>query len=174
MKSQISFIEFLTSVLIFITFVGYFSIQILMFIPSYIREIKAESLRSEAFQVSELLVNDPGEPLDWTLNMANAKRIGLSDHSQNKTNLLSSIKIFALNLNCQGQSDYENVKSKIGLDYDFSLIMIEGGTGILKIDCRPSVTKFRYVNTTIRRIVAYVDYSDNEKIKYGEMIVQVW
>jgi hypothetical protein len=165
MKGQISFVEFMASMLIFIAFVSYFSIQILTFVPLYINEITAERLRSEAFQVSELLINDPGEPLNW--NSGNVKRIGLSDDKQNKTNLLSTTKISTLNSMCK--SDYNLVKEKIGLDHDFSLFLIDGKTNQIKIDCHPPVAEFRQVNITIRRIVAYEDGNS-----YAEMILQVW
>jgi len=171
MKAQISFVEFLTAMLIFITFVGYFSIQILMFIPSYINEVRSENLRSEAFQISELLINDPGEPLEWNLNFKDANRTGLSDHTQNKTNLLSGVKILALDSECQ--KNYDLVKEKMGLDHDFSLILIDRKTDKPKIEnCYPkSITKFRQVNITIRRVIAY---EEDGNINYGEMILQVW
>jgi len=169
MKAQISFVEFLTSILIFITFVGYFSLQILVFVPSYINEITGERLRSEAFQLSELLINDPGQPLNWHLDFLNAERIGLSDHTLNRTNLLSGAKISVLNSKCQ--ENYDNIKSLLGTDYDFLILLIEGGTGELKINCHPTVTKFRQFNTTIKRVVAY---NEDGTIKYGEMILQVW
>jgi len=167
MKAQISFVEFLTSIIIFITFVGYFSLQILIFIPSYINEIKGEGLRSEAFQVSELLINDPGQPLDWNINFANAKRIGLLDQTQNKTNLLSGSKISAFNSSCQ--QNYDNVKNLMGIDNDFSLIMISGSE--TKISCSPPVTITRQIQTVIRRLIAY---DDGGTIKYGELILQMW
>ncbi|MEM7826521.1 MAG: hypothetical protein QW451_02750, partial [Candidatus Aenigmatarchaeota archaeon] len=94
MKSQISFVEFITSMLIFSSFVTYFSIHSLSSASSYLAEIKMERLRSEAYQISELLINDPGEPLNWNvINFANVRRIGLLDHTQNKTNLLSKAKL---------------------------------------------------------------------------------
>jgi len=170
MKAQISFVEFLTSMIIFIAFVGYFSIQILMFVPNYINQIKSERLRSEAFQISELLINDPGQPLDWNLNFANAKRIGFSDQLSNKTNLLSGAKISVFNTKCQ--ENYGNVKNLMGIDHDFSLILIDANTGGLEIrNCRPATATIRQVNTTIRRVVAY---DDGGVVKYGELILQVW
>lgn len=148
--------------------------QILVFIPSYINEIKAERLRSEAFQVSELLINDPGNPLDWTPNPTNAMRIGFSDQGYNKTNLLSSTKISAFgSLNCLNLGTYSTIKNKLGLDYDFSLTL-KNSTGARMIDCHPSISRFKNLNTTIRRVISYVDYSDGGKIKYGEMVLMMW
>jgi hypothetical protein len=150
MKAQISFVEFLTAMLVFISFVGYFSLQILSFIPSYMNEIKLERLQSEAFQVSELLINDP----NW-----------LSDSTQNKTNLLSASKIG--NFNCV------SAKETMGLDYEFSLILNDTSTNppITLKNCATTTTMFRQLKTTITRIVAF---NDNGVIKPGKMILQMW
>jgi len=167
MKAQISFVEFLTSMVIFITFVGYFSLQVLIFIPSYIDNIKGERLRSEAFQVSELLINDPGQPLDWDVNFANATRIGLLDQTENKTNLLSGSKISTFNSTCQ--LSYSSVKNLMGIDNDFSLILISGSE--TKISCNPPVITTRQIQVTIRRVIAF---NEGGTIKYGELILQMW
>jgi hypothetical protein len=165
MKAQISFVEFLTALAIFLASVTYISFQISTFIPNYLNEVKAERMRSEAFQLSELLINDPGNPANWyTLNLNNVVRLGLSDEKENKTNLLSYNKILKFNETCN--SNYPEVKKKLGLDYDFSLVLKEGTSE--KINCSIPITR-KY--TTIRRIVAY---RDNNQVKYGEMILQVW
>ncbi|MEM5836434.1 MAG: hypothetical protein QXR09_02905 [Candidatus Aenigmatarchaeota archaeon] len=170
MKAQISFVEFLTSITIFLGFTVYIAFQISTFIPNYLNEIKAERMRCEAFQLSELLINDPGDPVNWYLtNFNNVKRLGLLDETKNRTNFLSENKILAFEGNCS--KNYQEVKRKLELDYDFSLILKDGKSGEIKINCYPSATIKRYTNTTIRRIVAY---EKNGEISYGEMLLQVW
>jgi hypothetical protein len=116
------------------------------------------------------LINDLGEPIDWYKTpFVSVVRLGLSDETKNKTNLLSQKKISAFQGNCS--SNYTNVKNKLGLDYDFSLILKDVNTNEIKIDCHPLITITRYTNVSVRRIVAYTE--DNQ-IKYGEMLLQVW
>lgn len=164
MKGQFG-IEQLISLSIFITFVAYFFFQFLSLRPAYLKEVKNERIRAEAYQVSELLINDPGYPISWTLDPDQTKRVGLSDESFNKTNLLSSAKISMFNSQCS--SDYNKVKKWIGSDYDFSIFLTDKSTGILKINCYPPNMAPKGINVTVRRIVAF-DSS------YGELVLQMW
>ncbi|MEM5829401.1 MAG: hypothetical protein QW040_02190 [Candidatus Aenigmatarchaeota archaeon] len=166
MKAQISFVEFITSLVIFIGFATYISFQISLFLPNYLNEIRAERMRSEAFQLSELLINDPGEPANWYVNFDNVKRIGLSDETKNVTNFLSGIKISSFFSNCS--ANYTKIKEKLNTDFDFIVILKdnEGKT----YSCIPSVVYPRGINTTIRRVIAFRDGD----IKYGSLLLQVW
>jgi hypothetical protein len=166
MKAQISFVEFLVAIIIFLSSVTYIAFQISSLIPNYINEIKAERMRSEAFQLSELLINDPGNPANWYQDFDHAERLGLSDETRNKTNLLSGDKISKFNETCF--SSYLEVKKKLGIDYNFSLVLKDGKTGKIKINCSVPILP-RY--TRITRIVAY---TENNEIKYGEMVLQAW
>jgi len=65
MKGQISFVEYIVSITIFITFAVFFFYNLLSFMPTYLNEIRNERVRSEAYQISELLINDLGEPVNW-------------------------------------------------------------------------------------------------------------
>jgi hypothetical protein len=164
MKAQISFVEYLTSMIIFIGFVTFISIQVSSFIPNYLNEVRKEKMRSEAFQLSELLINDPGEPINWeNINFDNVKRLGLSDETKNKTNFLSESKIVAFNLNC---SNYEKIKEKLGTDYDFSVYLFDS-KGQTKIKCLPNTIAFRGINITISRMVAFGN-------DFGELVLEVW
>jgi hypothetical protein len=60
------------------------------------------------------------------------------------------------------------VKKKLGIDYNFSLVLKDGKTGKIKINCSVPILP-RY--TRITRIVAY---TENNEIKYGEMVLQAW
>lgn len=165
MKAQISFVEFLTSMIIFVGFVAYFSLFTLSSVSSYLAEIRMERLRVEAYQLSELLMNDPGEPLNWNTNFLNAKRPGLLDHTQNKTNLLSKSKIDEFRLRCQ--LNYESVKSKLGTDLNFLIVLrLEGSEAV----CSPPIVPEKSKGS-IARVFAYLDGAE---IKYGEMVVNVW
>jgi len=64
MKAQISY-EYYFSLVLFVIFVLYVVFYVISTVPSYTREIKSQLLMSEAYQISELLVNDPGEPYSW-------------------------------------------------------------------------------------------------------------
>jgi hypothetical protein len=165
MKAQISFVEFLTTLIIFISFVTYLSFQISTLIPNYLSEVRRERINSEAFQLSELLINDPGEPTNWpSVNFNDVKRLGLSDEKTNKTNFLSLYKIKAFDSNCS--SNYAKVKEKLGADYDFSVFLIDDKSQ-LRINCKPTTIIFRGINITMRRVVVFDG-------GFGELILQVW
>ena len=65
MKAQISFVEYIVSFSIFSVFVAYLFFRLLSYMPAYLNELRGEKLRSEAYQLSEFLINDLGEPLSW-------------------------------------------------------------------------------------------------------------
>jgi hypothetical protein len=167
MKAQISFVEYLIAFVIFVTFVGYFSLQILKFVPEYLNQIKSERIRAEAYQISEILVNDPGYPISWSID--NVKRLGLSDETKNLINFLSANKINAIGDGINFcKPGYDNIKKWLASDYDFSIILTrKSPSEAMLINCRPSVTAVRTINTTVRRIVSF-DSS------YGELIIQMW
>lgn len=164
-KAQLS-IEYFVSLVLFVMFVAYLIFQLMTFTPQYLNEIKTESLRSEAYQISELLINDPGEPANWqTAADSSIRRIGLLDDSRNKTNLLSQNKVDALRSKC---SNYDNVKKWIDTENQFSLLIVDK-TGIVQtVDCGPTVVTMRITNVTIRRTVAFNSGG------YGELILNLW
>jgi hypothetical protein len=167
MKAQISFVEYLIAFVIFVTFVGYFSIQILKFVPEYLNQIRSERVRAEAYQVSEILINDPGYPINW--NIGNVQRLGLSDETKNLTNFLSANKINAIGDEMNPcKPGYDNIKKWLASDYDFSITLTrKSPSEAILINCHPSVTAARATNTTIRRAFSFDS-------GYGELIVQMW
>ena len=167
MKGQISFVELLVTMSIFTTFIGYFSFQLINFYPIYLNEVRNEELRSEAYQLSELLINDIGEPGNWTGKyFAYVSRVGLSDENYNKTNYLSLMKISDFDSNCS--SDYNLVKSKLASSYDFSIYLFQRyPIDKQLIDCKPPVITVSNINVTVRRIVYFGS-------GYGELVVQMW
>lgn len=164
MKGQFG-MEQLISLSIFIAFVVYFFFQFLNLRPTYLNEINNERIRSEAYQISELLVNDPGYPVNWNVNPSLTQRAGLSDETANKTNLLSLAKISAFNSQCS--SDYYNVKKLIGAEDDFSIFLTDKSTGDILISCYNKAIVSQGINVTVSRIVAFGP-------SYGELIIQMW
>jgi len=164
-KAQISFVEFIVSFSIFSVFVAYLFFRLLSFMPAYLNEIRSERVRSEAYQVSELLINDLGEPVEWQAGPDDSiRRIGLSDIA-NKTNFLSVDKVDRLEEECT--DDYEEVRKWIGTDFQFS-IFIADKNGVISVTCIPQIVIVRDINATVRRMVAFGPED------YGELIVNVW
>ena len=118
MKGQVSF-EYFVALMIFITFILFVALQLISKSMPYRRESKYSTLLSEAYQISEILINDPGEPINW--DSSNVKRIGLLDETKNRTGLLSRSKIDKL-----AKMNYQSVANGLGIDtskYRFSIII---------------------------------------------------
>lgn len=151
MKAQISY-EYYFSLVLFVLFVTYVIFYVTSTVPSYTREIKSQLLVSEAYQISEMLVNDPGEPADW--NLAGVKRIGLSDQTKNRTNLISFDKVSMLNTSCN--TDYSSVAAGLGIDpkHQFAVTIINLTSGEVLVDCSPAAPVSRGAVAEITRIAA--------------------
>ena len=169
MKGELSFVEFVASLGVFISFVAYIFFLLLRYYPIYVQEVESERKRLEAYQISELLINDPGEPINWenpAISLDSIKRLGLSDSSRNKTNLISSSKVNRFNDICN--QNYEEVKKRVDSEFDFSLILLDLTHNNLLINCLPYKVVVTPSNITVRRITAF------DTGGYGELIVQVW
>ncbi len=166
MKAQLS-VEYYISLTIFIGFIVYISFQVMRISPQFITEVKNERLKSEAYQISELLINDAGEPITWNIPSTVVKRVGLSDNS-NKTNLLSQEKIDAFKTKCS--SDYDNIRKLIGIgtEYYFSLKLVNSSSGQTLIDCNPPLTVIKPAKVVISRITAL------SPTTFGELVLQLW
>ena len=166
-KGQLGY-DYFISLVIFILFVVYIAFQIMEMKPAYLREVRNEILRSEAYQLSELLVNDPGEPQNW--DAANVKRIGLSDENANKTNYLSAAKVTKLAGLCP-LAGYSSLAKLFGIDqkYQFSIIVKNAISGEPLVDCHPaSLIAARTVNISVKRVVTFNSGG------YGEVLVMMW
>jgi hypothetical protein len=143
------------------------------FYPVYLNEIRNERIRSESYQISEILTNDPGKPLRWYADTNDVTRVGLSDETKNKTNVLSLVKINTFDSECKKNSynGYYNIKKWLASDYDLSITLIDktySSEGNVLINCHPPApTAVRAINTTVRRIVSFDS-------GYGELIIQMW
>ena len=170
MKGQLSF-EYLIAFGIFVGTVVYIYLSYIGNIPRFVDEVQKEAIRANVYQISEILVNNPGEPVNWA-NAATSKRIGFLNETANLNNFLSKTKI----LNGMGfcRSNYNDFRNKIGTDKQFTLILFDintqTGSRTLIDGCTPNIQKTS-VNATIKRIFTYTE--SNGLIKIGEMIVQV-
>ena len=172
MKGQIT-VEYLISFVIFIGLIAYTYLSYSSNIPRFTEDVRKETIRSEAYQISEILVNNPGQPVNW--QSANIKRIGLLDERFNKTNLISKAKIDKLknNYDCNYPANYSYIMSKLKANRNFSFIISEidwtnGNRNTLYL-CNPP-TFFSSMNITIQRIAAY---NDSGTIKPAEIIIQM-
>jgi len=168
-KGQFSY-DYFISLVIFILAVVYIVFQIIAMRPAYLNEVRNEILRSETYQVSELLVNDAGQPHDW--NVANVKRIGLSS-DVNKTNYLSAAKIGKLASLCPPAGYSSSFVKLFGVDEKYQVSIIVKNTtpcsSLILADCHPSSQiAARTVNTSVKRVVAI------DARCYGEVMVQMW
>jgi len=164
MKGQFT-IEYIVSFLLFISIISYIHLSTSKFLPDYITKANSELAFSDAYLISEILINDPGDPIDWvSIDDNKVKRIGLSDTTYNKTNLLNLTKIKAF---CR---NYNFVKEKLGLDRDFIIMIIDRDDNFNNVLCKSEVVRGR-VNVTVKRIVAY---TDGENFGLAEVIVQTW
>lgn len=172
MKGQIS-IDYYIALIIFIFFVVYFLFQISNLVPNFLGQMEEQRMRSEAYQISELLVNDIGSPPDWNTlvpdKTAQIKRIGLSDQTRNKTNLLSSPKIKALDGICLNETLGQHfLRSAIDTDLQFSVFLINKSSGGAEFSCQPAASNLRGFSVITKRVVAF----DNGN--FGELTLQLW
>jgi hypothetical protein len=172
MKGQIT-VEYFVSMIVFVIFTLYIYHSFSSNIPKFIAEIEREDIRSKAYQVSEVLLNDFGDPEDWyTGGLPN--RLGLSDEVYGKTNLLSSRKIDDLQTMCS--ADYDDVQNALLLQEPISVFIFRinsDGSRSQLLSCEPPEAVGRVITANVRRITAYVDYGDGGNVKLAEMIIQV-
>jgi len=173
-KGQISFAEYLVAIVVFLSFASYFAFQLLYFFPTYLTQLRNEEIRSEAYQISELLINDAGYPINWQSvvqsSPSSVQRIGLNDEMQNVTNLISTPKVYAFNSQCQG-SGYSNIKNWLGTGNDFSVIIslinVTSGDVASILTCQTATPTVRAINVSITR------FADINSTFYAQLIVQV-
>jgi len=175
LKGQLT-VEYLISFVLFIGLILYIYVIYSSNIPNFVGEVEKEDARAKAYQVSEILLNDPGEPINWDRN--NVKRIGLSDENFNKTNLVSESKILKLKDLCNEINGYEKMLKKLGIDEPISIFIfkIDEQTGERTLffddfNCQPSVIKITQIKSRVSRITAYTDNGD---VKMAEIVVEVF
>lgn len=134
MKGQIN-LQYLIALIVFIAMVWYLTFQISSMIPTFRIESKKNILQLKAHRLTELLIKNPGEPVNWNYN--SVKRIGLADSFY----VLNQAKVETFRNLCK--TNYGKVKdlfhiSGNGVGNDFRL-MFRGGINF-KCGKRPPKT----------------------------------
>jgi len=161
MKGQAGF-EFYAAILLFVIAITYVFFQITTAFPKGLEEIRRQTLLSEAFQISEILIKDAGEPNNWYLDVLNAKRIGLANESFSQLGIISFRKSKVVNDTCN--LNYNLFKKLLGLNYDVGILLKHENVPI--INCTRPYSGI-YV-AKISRIVSF------ENRSYGELTVWVY
>ncbi len=171
-KAQLT-IQYLASFIFFVGLVVLIYLSYSTNIPRFVEEVNKENTRSKAYQLSEVLLNDPGEPKDWNnFPKTQIKRIGLSDYTTNKTNLILKSKIDKFHdFDCY--TNFKEVQDKLSLNRSFSIFIFnitDNGNRDLLYNCSPLVFPKTGINATVKRITAM---NNNGKIELAEIIVQM-
>jgi hypothetical protein len=167
MKGQLT-LDYVLSIIIFITLTSYIIFQLLMVVPKFVREVRVQNLRGEAFSISEILLNDPGEPINWH-EVGVVERIGLLDETKNLTNFLSLGKIIKFGEICS--EDYEKVRSLLATNRTILVSLRNLETDQLITSCSPQLITYRGMKATVVRNFAFVQ---NGATTYGEMVIEMW
>jgi outer membrane murein-binding lipoprotein Lpp len=162
MRGQIS-IEYLIALSIFIGLISYIYLKYVGNISPFIEDVIKEEKRAEAFQIANILVNDPGEPVNWNTN--SPIRVGLANESTNMTNWITRAKVNALSTQCS------KLNNLLSIERPFNVLIFDvnpsNGIRTLLASCISPVLRIDQINATVRRYAVY----DGGKI--AEIIVQV-
>ena len=166
-KGQLS-IEYFVAMIIFIFFVVYFLFQISNLVPEFTGEMEVQRIRSEAYQISEIIINSPGMPTNWnTLPYQQTVLFGLSNQTFNKTNLLSSSKMASMGSTCASLGQ-QAIRSKLYTDLEMSMLIVDRTDGTPRLDCSAPRNDTRGFSVTVKRIVAFDDG------RFGDLTLQMW
>ncbi|MBU5537045.1 MAG: hypothetical protein QW818_00215 [Candidatus Aenigmatarchaeota archaeon] len=165
-KAQLAF-DFYVSLLVFIGILGYLTFQLFQIIPASSGNLKEESLRIEAYQISELLINDGGHPIDWHTvgDISNIKRIGLSDSNKNITNFLLRGKIDRFKTICN--NNFNNIKNLLDIKDEINVTIIEHGPNVDVSSCASNQAKKVSFSVSRTVLISGTSYPT-------EIIVEVW
>jgi len=168
MKAQLSF-DFYFSLIVFIVFVASLFFKLITFFPLYSEEVSLQKLRAEAYQISEILVNDAGYPGNWHTDVPNTKRLGLSDEIKNKTNILSASKITAFDSLCNSAGGYNKVLELLDIKDGFLTSFVDKSIepNVVLMTCLPPEA-FAKLRVEINRTVAFGSGA------FGELRVSMW
>jgi len=170
-KAQLT-IQYLASFIFFIGLVVLVYLAYSANIPTFVKEVEKENTYSKAYQLSEILVNNPGQPRNW--NNINVERLGLSDENLNKSNFISYNKVKELKKKiCDDDNDFRFIKDKLAMNRSFSIFIFnitENGNREPLFECTPLAFPRAAVNATVKRIVALNNFG---KIELAEIIVQM-
>lgn len=170
MKGQLS-VDFIVALIVFISLSFYLAFQILNIVPNYLQEVRLQEIRSEAFQISTLLVNDVGLPQNWhdldDDDLDEIERIGLSG-SLTRTNIVSIQKLDTLQEICSSDERDGLFKKWFATDLTISILVFDRTDGEILLDCIPVSPTSPVLVATASRIVSFTDGT------YGEVVLQIW
>lgn len=163
--------DFYVALIIFIGFLAYITFQLFQIVPASSSNLDTESVRIEAYQLSELLVNDGGHPNDWydTIkypSVADIKRIGLSDSAKDITNYLSTPKINRFKSLC---SNFNDIKALLDITDEAGFTIIEhkpAGDDVFD-SCKSAEAKRESFSVSRTAFIAGTSYPT-------EIITEVW
>lgn len=164
MKAQLSY-DYYFALILFVIFIASLFFKLITFFPAYSDVITTQRLRAEAYQISEILINDVGQPGNWHADIPNAKRLGLSDDAANKTNLIADVKLIAFRGLCN--SNYNRVVELLDIKDGFLATVVKIKDPPERFECLPDEVSAR-IRAEITRIVAFNDGS------FGNLTVSVW
>lgn len=177
LKGQLT-IQYLASFIFFVGLIIYIYFAYSANLPAFVEEVKKEDTRSKAFQLSEILLNDIGDPADWwdnakypTPNFIN--RAGLSDENSNKTNFISINKVKRLETLCK-PSFILHTKLAFYRPFSIYVFNISQTTGErnMIIDCISPIFPKTAVNATIKRITV-LNNTETGELELAEIIIQM-
>lgn len=173
-KAQLT-IQYLASFIFFIGLVVLVYLAYSANIPRFVQDVEKENTYSKAYQLSEILVNDPGHPRNWNdIDDNTFKRLGLSDENLNKTNLISYDKVRELaSKNCNNNNEFRLIQDKLAMNRSFSIFIFnitENGNREPLVTCTSSIFPKEAINVTVKRITAF---NKDGKIGLAEIIIQM-
>lgn len=151
-KGQLS-ADFYIALVAFLGFLAYITFQLFQIAPASSANLKEETIRIEAYQLSELLINDGGHPNDWETkaDITDIKRIGLSDTAKNIANYLSSSKVARFKAIC---ANFNDIKKLLDIEDSESITFIEHRpTGDEITTCKSSAPIDRGTSFSVSRTV---------------------
>jgi len=179
LKGQLT-IQYLASFIFFIGLIIYIYFAYSANLPAFVEEVKKEDTRSKAFQLSEILLNDPGDPKDWWkltgVNIQLINRTGLSDENSDKPNIISFNKIVRLSSSDLCNPTSFIIAQKLSLYRPFSITVFNisqtDGQRNLITQCISPIFPKTSINATIKRITV-LNNTETGKLELAEIIIQM-
>ncbi len=152
-KKGVLDIEFMISIMVFLTAIAFVSFSIISNIPKLGQESLSQDIKSKSFQVSELLLFDQGWPSDWTLAQLQAGQVQRLGASNGTRYFVDTAKVVALNTYCAVPGNYDKVKDLLGLDYRNEVSMeIKDIDMAIRLACGPAVTSQVRPRASVTRV----------------------
>jgi hypothetical protein len=146
-------VEFILSTMIFLGIITFVTFSIVSNVPGLRDSSMRETLHVRAYEVSQLLLFDQGEPSDWYTAPASVKRMGLS--RTNDRYALDKRKIAAMQTICS--TDYRTIRAAFG-DKIFDMrLNITDSAGNQLLSCGPPLIRTSRSETKITRFAILYD-----------------